>query len=127
MTKEIILVIDDSSYARRTAELLLRKDYNVIFADCGKRGIEQAIELQPALILLDILMCGIDGFETCRQLKAHALTKNIPVIFVTSMAERTTEGAGLELGAADYISKPYDGKVFLHRIKNTIRRGSEND
>ena len=121
-----ILVIDDSDYARKTAQFLLQKDYNVILAVNGIDGIEKTIEHKPDLILLDILMCGMDGFETCRQLKAHIETKKIPVIFVTSMSERTTEGAGLAIGAADYICKPYDGKVFLHRIKNALRK-DEND
>jgi DNA-binding response OmpR family regulator len=121
-----ILVIDDSDYARKTAKFLLQKEYNVITAVNGIDGLEKTIEHKPDLILLDILMCGMDGFETCKQLKASELTKNIPVIFVTSMSERTTEGAGLSMGAVDYISKPYDGKVFLHRIKNALRKDTND-
>lgn len=116
-----ILVIDDSEFARMSAQAILKKYYNVEFAKNGISGIEKAVELKPDLILLDVLMPGMDGFETCRRLKLNDETKNIPIIFVTSMSQHTTEGAGLSMGAADYICKPYDGSIFLQRIKNALK------
>jgi putative two-component system response regulator len=85
----------------------LEEEYEVIFASDGVAALETAGRSKPDLILLDVMMPGIDGFEVCRLLKADNRTKEIPVIFITGLSEAAAEQKGLEMGAANYISKPF--------------------
>jgi DNA-binding response OmpR family regulator len=85
----------------------LEEDYEVIFASDGVTALETAGRCMPDLILLDVMMPGIDGFEVCRRLKADNRTKEIPVIFITGLSEASAEAKGLGMGAADYINKPF--------------------
>lgn len=115
--KPNILIIDDDS---TNVDLLLNYfelyDFTVASAKDGKSGIQEATRLQPNLILLDVMMPGINGFETCLRLKANPKTKHIPVIFMTALKETKTKLKGFEAGGVDYIAKPFYHEEVLARV-----------
>ncbi|MEM1395813.1 MAG: response regulator, partial [Cyanobacteria bacterium P01_H01_bin.150] len=91
--------------------------WKALMATDGESAIEQAEYAKPDLILLDVMMPGIDGFETCRRLKANPTTENIPIIFMTALSETTDKVRGLEIGAVDYITKPFQQEEVIARLK----------
>jgi diguanylate cyclase (GGDEF)-like protein/PAS domain S-box-containing protein len=101
-------------------DYLEANQFHVVVAQDGEEGIERAQLVQPDLILLDIMMPGIDGFETCRRLKMDAGTRDIPVIFMTALADTSDKIAGFAAGAVDYISKPFQVEELLARIKTHL-------
>lgn len=113
-----ILVVDDTPANLSLMSNLLKDTYKVKVANCGERALEIAqSETPPDLILLDILMPGLDGYEVCRRLKANEATKDIPIIFITAMADVENESMGFALGAVDYIAKPFNKTVVKARIR----------
>ena len=118
--KKEILIIDDSVENIKVLIELLKPEYNVSFAINGKKGIELAKTKKIQLILLDILMDDIDGYEVCRRLKLDKDTSDIPVIFVTAVSESMDEAKGFGVGGVDYITKPFVPIVVLARIKNQM-------
>ncbi|MDD5296768.1 MAG: response regulator [Rhodocyclaceae bacterium] len=117
-----ILAIDDTPTNLLTLGGALAADCELQIATSGARGLELAQESPPDLILLDVMMPEMDGFETCRRLKAHPALKDVPVIFVTALSEIGTEVKGLTLGAADYITKPINVEIARQRIFNLLER-----
>jgi putative two-component system response regulator len=116
-----ILVIDDSPTIRAMLVSLLRDEHQVLMAKDGESGLAMAAgRPQPDLILLDVEMPGIDGFEVCRRLKEDEQTKSIPVVFLTSLSNVEHERRGLLLGAADYIAKPISPPIVLARVRNHL-------
>jgi PleD family two-component response regulator len=116
-----ILIVDDEPMS---IDLLLdtfELEYEVLSATDGKTGIETAMREMPDLILLDVLMPGIDGYEVCRRLKGNRQTQNIPVIFITALAGGSDEIRGLELGARDYLTKPIDPTSVKARVNNQVK------
>lgn len=117
-----ILIIDDSPDNIQILMELLKDEYKVIAATDGLKGIALAQrEPQPDLILLDIMMPGIDGYEVCKRLKSSELTLNIPVIFISAMSGSEDNYKGLEFGAADYLKKPVLPEITKARIKNHLK------
>ncbi|MHA1530181.1 MAG: PleD family two-component system response regulator [Alphaproteobacteria bacterium] len=117
-----ILVVDDVATNRLIARAKLVAAYfDVIEADCGEVAIELAEREQPDLILLDVLMPGIDGFETCRRLKAGRATMHIPVVMLTALDRQADRLRGLDAGADDFLSKPYPDMALFTRVSNLIR------
>lgn len=117
-----VLVIDDNAVIKRLASiLLLKKGYVVEVAANGAEGINLAKSFQPHVILLDVMMPEIDGYEVCRCLKSDVQTKDIPIIMVTSRAEIVDKVRGLELGAADYIQKPFDHEELQARVATQVK------
>ncbi len=115
---ETILVIDDSPTNLQVLHATLENaGYEVIVEMDGNSGIEQVKNNPPDLILLDVMMPGIDGFETCRRLQANPSTQEIPIIFITALSDSVEKVKGLSLGAVDYITKPFNQKEVLARIK----------
>lgn len=115
--KETILMIEDSPVQVAVLQRVLRNaDFEVLVAYDGEDGLQQAQASQPDLILLDIVMPGIDGLETCRRLKENEITCNIPVIFMTGISNTTNKVQGFKLGAVDYITKPIQADEVLARI-----------
>lgn len=113
-----ILVVDDTPANLSLMSSLLRDTYKVKVANCAERALEIAQSgTPPDLILLDILMPGMDGYEVCRRLKAQEATKDIPIIFITAMADVENESMGFAMGAVDYISKPFNKTVVKARIR----------
>ncbi|MGB3205736.1 MAG: response regulator [Crinalium sp.] len=120
--KGIILIVDDTP---TNLEILLNfledYGYKVVVSEDGESAMEMAEYAPPDLILLDIIMPGIDGFETCRRLKANQVTQDIPIIFMTALADNVDKVKGLNLGAVDYITKPLEHEEVLARINIHLR------
>lgn len=115
-----ILVVDDEPANLALLRQVLSPDYSLAFARSGTEALAAAIKHNPALILLDIEMPDMDGYEVCRRLKSNPLTESIPVIFVTSLAEIGNETAGFEAGAVDYIVKPVSPPIVVARVRNHL-------
>ncbi|HEY9812967.1 MAG TPA: response regulator, partial [Candidatus Sericytochromatia bacterium] len=113
----IFLVDDTPTNLEVLLDVLDDSGFQVLVAEDGESAIEKIDYAQPDLILLDVLMPGIDGWETCRRLKANESTKNIPIIFMTALSETLDKVTGLNLGAVDYITKPLQHEEVLARIK----------
>ena len=119
--KATILVVDDSPDSLALMSNLLKDHYKVKVANSGEKALKISLsDAPPDLILLDIMMSGMDGYTVCQRLKLDPRTKNIPVIFLTSRFEVTDELKGLELGAADYITKPVSPPIVLARVKTHL-------
>lgn len=118
--KPEILVVEDHRDMREHIRSILEPDYRVIEAVNGKDGMAKAKELIPALIVSDIMMPEMDGFELCRQLKKDIRTSHIPNILLTARASDDSIMRGLETGADDYVTKPFNADMLLTRIKNLI-------
>ena len=120
-TKPLILVVDDTPDNLALMSGLLRDAYRVKVANGGEKALEiMTGDQKPGLVLLDIMMPGIDGYEVCRRMKADPALRDIPVIFLTAKAEVEDERRGLEIGAVDYITKPVSPPVVLARVKTHL-------
>lgn len=119
-----ILAIDDSAEVLLSIGGTLEPYYDVRVATSGEDGLALAAEIHPSLILLDIMMPGIDGYQTCSRIKANPATADIPVIFLTTMQDTGDKVKGLELGGRDYITKPFKGGELLARIHTQLEISS---
>ena len=118
-----ILIIEDDRDIVETLEYNLKKEsYKVIKAHDGLAGLKQAEDKLPALIILDLMLPGIDGLEVCRRLKKNPKTASLPVIMLTAKGTETDKIVGLEVGADDYLTKPFSNKELLARIRAILRR-----
>lgn len=123
MSKGRILVVeDDPDIANLLREYFTSLDYEVQTAARGHEALERTRQQLPHLIILDIILPDIDGYEVCRRLRTNLRTSHIPIIFLTQRDERSDRIAGLELGADDYITKPFDIEELRLRVQNAIRR-----
>ncbi|MBE1301295.1 MAG: diguanylate cyclase [Alteromonadaceae bacterium] len=118
--KQTVLVVDDAISNIKMLGEILRDECNVIFATNGKTALAQAQKMRPDLILLDVIMPEMDGYEVCRLLKENNYTSHIPIIFVTALDNIQDEEKGLELGAIDYITKPFHPPIIKMRIRNHL-------
>jgi len=120
MNKQKILIVDDEPANLQLLRQILKDDYDLVFAKSGEDALKNAIEHQPHLILLDVMMPIMDGHEVCRRLKADHRCTHIPVIFVTAMNDEMDEAKGFGLGAIDYITKPVRPSVVRMRVKSHL-------
>jgi PAS domain S-box-containing protein len=117
-----ILIVDDERAGRETlAALLLTQHYQLHFAVNGAEALRQVAEIQPDLVLLDVMMPGIDGFEVCRRIRADPLLGEVPIILLTALDDRESRLRGLEAGADDFVSKPFDRVELRARVKTITR------
>jgi two-component system, sensor histidine kinase and response regulator len=124
MNKATILLVDDNlTNLKVLLECLEKSAFETLIAQSGESALRQVKYAQPDLILLDVMMPGIDGFETCRRLKEDSSTRDIPVIFMTALSEAVDKVTGFEAGGVDYITKPFQHEDVLARVKThlTIR------
>ncbi len=127
MNRKRLLIIEDDP---DVAELLLvyfdSSVYEVIHAETGQRGIDYARTRFPHLILLDVMLPDLDGYEVCRAIRTMSFTRYIPVIFLTQRDERANKVRGLELGADDYVTKPFDVDELRLRVNGAINRATRD-
>ncbi len=122
MAKSTILIVDDEPSALKTmGALLFHEGYELRFASNGPEALAKAAELTPDLILLDVMMPDMDGFEVCRHLRATPLLAEVPIIMVTALDDRDSRLRGIEAGADDFVSKPFDRIELRMRIRTITR------
>jgi two-component system phosphate regulon response regulator PhoB len=127
MPKEHILIVEDEEDILELIRYNLEKEgYKVTSTLTGEDAITKAKTMLPDLILLDLMLPGVDGFEVCKILKHHEKTDHIPIIMLTAKGEESDIVSGLELGADDYITKPFSPKVLIARIRTILRRKQRN-
>lgn len=124
MAKEKILVVEDEEAIQELIRYNLVKEGfdRIKLCDSGEAALEQAVEFKPDLILLDLMLPGMDGFSVCRRLRRDSRTASTPVIMLTAKSEESDVVAGLEVGADDYLAKPFSPKILIARIKSVLRR-----
>ncbi len=123
---ELVLIIEDEKDIRENLAFSLKREgFEPIEAETGERGLELARLKKPSIILLDLMLPGIDGLEVCRQLKHASATALIPIIMLTAKGEEIDKIVGLELGADDYVVKPFSLREVILRIRAVLRRGKE--
>lgn len=121
-TAPVLIVEDEADIARLMQFHLEREGYEAKVVSTGRLALEAVDRTRPALIVLDIMLPDLDGLEVCRRLKRDASTKEIPIIMVTARGEESDVVVGLELGAEDYVTKPFSPRVFVARVKAVLRR-----
>jgi two-component system phosphate regulon response regulator PhoB len=121
---KILLIEDEPSQVELIHYNLKAEGYEVLVALDGKEGLELALEEIPDLILLDWMLPKVSGIEVCRQLRRSKITREIPIIMLTARSEESDKIRGLDIGADDYITKPYSIKELLARVRATMRRPS---
>lgn len=123
MRKARILVVDDEDDILELARYnLAREGYDVACVDTGEKAVDYAASDKPDLVILDLMLPGIDGLEVCKILKNGTKTADIPIIMLTAKGEESDIVTGLELGAEDYITKPFSPKILIARIRTVLRR-----
>lgn len=121
--KKTVLIVEDEEDILALLQFnLIKAGYDVLCATCGEEGLAMVAEKRPDLALLDLMLPGIDGLEICRRLKADAESCDIPIIMLTARGEERDVVQGLEVGADDYVTKPFSVKVLLARVKAVLRR-----
>jgi diguanylate cyclase (GGDEF)-like protein len=127
MFKKKILIVDDTELmVKLITDILESADYQVVAAVNGVEGIQKVKEEKPDLVLLDIVMPGMDGFEVCKALRDDESNNLMPIIMLTAQDNEEDKLTGLDLGADDYIIKPFNYRELLSRVKNTLRRIDRN-
>jgi len=121
--KKILIVEDDKDIHELIAYNLRQEGYEILSSYSGEKGLEKAISERPDLILLDIMLPVINGLDVCRELKSNDKTAHIPIVMLTAKNEDVDIITGLELGADDYITKPFSLRVLIARIRAILRRG----
>ena len=120
-----ILVIDDEEDIRELLKFNLENEgYSVSSVATGEEALDSVRKLFPDLIILDLMLPGIDGLEVCKKIKSDEQLQHIPVLMLTAKSEETDEVIGLELGADDYLTKPFSPRILIARLKSLIRRKS---
>lgn len=127
ITKKIVVVDDEEHLRNLVTDILEREKYMAIACADTEEGYKRIVKSQPDLVILDVKMPRIGGIELCRLLRENPATKNIPVIMLTVESSETDKVIGLEVGADDYITKPFSGRELLARIKSLLRRSSRTE
>ncbi len=126
MSKGTICIVEDEEDIREMLEIQLKREgYTVLSAETGESGLRLIREHSPQLVLLDLMLPGMDGFDVCRAMRAQKNTRTIPVIMLTARGEEADIVTGLEIGADDYVTKPFSLRVVVSRIKSVLRRGEQ--
>ncbi|TYQ16746.1 UNVERIFIED_CONTAM: response regulator receiver modulated diguanylate cyclase [Acetivibrio alkalicellulosi] len=127
MFKKKILIIDDTEFMTKLiSDILKSADYEVITASNGAQGIQKVREEKPDLVILDVVMPGMDGFEVCKMLRDDESNNLMPIIMLTAHDNEDDKLEGLEIGADDYIIKPFNSRELVSRVRNTLKRIDRN-
>lgn len=123
-SKKVMLAEDDVIYQKLILNLLTREDFSVMIVEEGTKVLKEYRQYQPDLLLLDIMMPGLDGFEVCRKIREES---NLPIIILSAKNSSSDKILGLTLGCDDYITKPFDHAELLLRVKAVLRRSRDHD
>ncbi|MBN1966824.1 MAG: response regulator [Anaerolineae bacterium] len=123
--QHILIVEDDLDLSEMLNAYFRVQGYEVMTAAWGEEAVRQAIDTPPDLVVLDIRLPDIDGYEVCRRLRGHRRTQDTPIIFLTEKRDRVDKLAGLELGVVDYITKPFDIQELRLRVRNALQRAQQ--
>src|SRR5688572_8112419 len=126
MTGRILIIEDDPDIAESLRYNLDRAGMRTEIAESGEKGLRLALNQAPSLILLDLMLPGLSGTELCRRVRREPATEKTPIIILTAKASESDKISGLELGADDYITKPFSVKELLARVRAVLRRTNEN-
>ncbi|MDP5149471.1 response regulator [Rheinheimera baltica] len=118
--KQTLLLVDDEPTNLRVLRTVLQDEYRLLFAKSGEEALQLIQQQQPDLILLDVMMPGMTGYDVCARLKADPATQRLPVIFVTALKDEVDEAKGFEVGAVDYIAKPISPAIVRARVKTHL-------
>ena len=117
-----ILVVDDSPTAIMWQKMILRQEpYDIVTAADGQAGVQAAAAESPDLILMDVIMPGMNGFEACRAIRAMPKTRSVPILMVTTRSEMASVKEGFESGCTEYITKPIDRSELLTKVRNYLQ------
>ena len=123
MARETILVVeDDENIQQLVGYNLAKAGFHVLYADNGEQALSLIKRERPELIVLDLMLPGLSGFEICKLVRKDPKTKSVPIVMLTAKSEENDIAAGLDLGADDYITKPFSPKILVSRIKAALRR-----
>jgi len=126
MAKQTVLIIEDEPDLQEILTYNLESiGYVVHVFDHGTRGLEAVQRLVPDIILLDVMLPGMDGLEICRHLRSNNATKRIPIVMLTAKSEEVDQLVGFQMGADDYVTKPFKMRVLIERIKSLLRRANQ--
>lgn len=125
MSKSILVIDDEKDILKLLQYNLEKEGYDFLSSKTGEEGFEAAKSKKPNLVVLDLMLPGMDGLEVCKLLKRDPSTRSIPILMLTAKTSETDQIVGLELGASDYIAKPFSVKVFLARVKNILCAGEK--
>lgn len=124
MSKKRILLVDDSTTTLFMEEMILKASYELERASDGEEAIEKALAAPPDLVLLDLVMPGMDGFEVCRRLREEPTTRDVPVIMVTTRGEEHNVEKGFAAGCTDYVTKPINTLEIKAKVRTYLGEGS---
>ena len=128
MARESVLVVDDERDILELVKYNLDKEgYQVTVVATGEDALSAARSRTPDIVILDLMLPGVDGLEVCRRLKGDPKKRNIPIVMLTAKGDEADVVTGLELGAADYVTKPFSPRVLTARIRAVLRRGDETE
>lgn len=123
MSKQTILIVEDEPSLVEVLSYNLEKEgFNVLTATDGKAGLDKALAIVPDLVVLDLMLPGIDGLQICAQLRNDPRTRNMRILMLTARSEETDEVVGFNMGADDYVTKPFKVRPLIHRVKALLRR-----
>ena len=125
MTKTVLIVDDEKDIRDLLAYNLSKEGFGVLTAADGKEALKMLADHHIALVVLDIMMPGFDGYEVCKQIRANEKTANLPILFLTAKSAEADHLLGLELGADDFIQKPVSPRILVARVKSVLRRSVE--
>lgn len=126
-TKQKILAVDDEAINLQIISSVLEKDWDVTVATDGGQAMEKLKKVCPDLILLDVMMPGLNGYDLCRLIKAEPSFAQVPIIFLTALTSTEAEAEALDAGGTDFISKPFDLRVLKLRVRNTLELKRQAD
>jgi two-component system alkaline phosphatase synthesis response regulator PhoP len=126
MTKTVLIVDDEKDIRDLLAYNLSKEGFAVLTAADGNEALKMIEEHPISLVVLDIMMPGLDGYEVCKSIRSHEATSKLPILFLTAKSTEVDQILGLELGADDYIQKPVSPRILVARVKSVMRRSNEN-
>jgi DNA-binding response OmpR family regulator len=122
MASKILIVEDDPSFSRAINHIIQKEGYDVVTATNGMTGLRMAQEEKPDLMVLDVMLPGLDGFEICHRLRQAPLTANLPIIMLSAKGQEADKSTGLKVGASEYLTKPIDRTLLLEKITSLLAK-----